>query len=119
MVNQNIVMANQTSLTYRLKGIPKHHGRNDARDLVCRLLSLDQNKVRIRSLAQHPLKENEKIATISFSEQPNILAKRPRAGYWPLEEPDDDGSYVTYSLDTHFHGLTPLHDLADEECDAE
>lgn len=114
-------MATNTALTYRLQGIPRAYNRHDTQDLACRLLSVDKSKVSIRSLALHPLKCDSKIATLSLLETPATIAPRPKTSVWSFREPDPiiAGKFLDFTLDTHFHGFTPLHDGEDEQCNTE
>lgn len=114
-------MASQAVLAYRLQGIPNEYDRNGVRDIVCRLLNLDLRKVVVRSLAQYPLKDDEKVATLSFLEIPDILEDRQKAAQWMFDISDTDRGFpsIILTLDTHFQGFTPLPGSEDEECDIE
>lgn len=114
-------MEKSTILTYRLKGIPNYYALGDVKELICRSLGLDGSKVRVRSLAQNPLNDKDKIATISVSDQQSNLVEQHSTKSWVFEDPHQsyEGLSDFYCLDTHFHGFTPLHRSSDELCDTE
>ncbi|KAH7051368.1 hypothetical protein B0J12DRAFT_84762 [Macrophomina phaseolina] len=114
-------MTSHAAIAYRLQGVPDGYDRNNVRDLVCRLLRLDNKDVVVRSLAQHPSKEGEKVATLSFLANPTVLGHHERPTQWMFEEYDveDGGTRIVLTLDTHFHGFTPLHGSDDDECDVD
>lgn len=108
------------SQTFRLQGIPatiEGHDTTwkDVEKLIREAYEVDANiQISVGSLASHPIRKEEKVATLSFSRAPLRLAKTPKT----LQEFDCIPPFKV-RLDIHFHGLTPLHSHNEPECDLE
>ena len=109
-------MLSQSDITYRLRGIPDHYGKDEVSQLVARLLELDVDAISTRSLASHPFREMEKVATLNLWERPIKLADGANEWRFQCRDPlrGDDLEIV---IDTNFIGITPLHGISDEQCD--
>ncbi|KAL1632156.1 hypothetical protein SLS56_003890 [Neofusicoccum ribis] len=114
--------------TFRLQGLPKSYAgreltRKDVERLVGSAFKVEQGiTVLVKSLGDHPLNENQKVATLSFSEIPGLIRQSSvrdrefRAGP-TLDDGTPAGPWLY--MDIHFNGLTPLHHQSDSECEVE
>lgn len=103
-------MVTQSDITYRLRGIPDHYGKDEVSQLVAELLELDIGAISVRSLASHHFREMEKVATLNLRERPRALENGTNE--WKFRYNNLDTV-----LDTNFIGFTPLHGILDETCD--
>lgn len=109
-------MVSQSDITYRLREIPDHYGINEVSQLIARLLELDVDAISVRSLATHPFREMEKVATLNIRERPKRLANG--ANEWKFKCCRKlHGDDLDIVIDTNFIGITPLHGISDEQCD--
>lgn len=104
-------MASKGYTTFRLRGIPETRDKGHVENLLRQALRPVDGDIRIHSLARDPFNHRESIATLSFSEVPALLASASGKTEWPLE--------TELFLDTHFHGMTPLHCANDDACTVE
>lgn len=115
--------ATTRSVTYRLRGIPSKVEWHDVKELVKKVLALeDDNTVNINSFADDPSRHGEKVATLDFSKTPGSLSKPTDNAEWKYSTYDhelNDRGKITLFFDTHFRGLTPLHSSTDDECTIE
>lgn len=104
-------MVSDKDKCFRLRGIPKDFGEREIQHALVQEFSLHENvEIEIQSLACNPVREEESIATLSFSEIPTSLAHR--RDYFI----DIPKSRRQLHLDTHFEGFTPLHATPDDRC---
>lgn len=106
----------QSDITYRLRGIPDHYGKAEVSQLVARLLGLDVGTVWVRSLAGHPFRETEQVATLNLQERPTLFENGTNEWLFRDNNPHQDGT-SDIVFDTNFDGITPLHHVSDEDCD--
>jgi hypothetical protein len=110
-----------TTVTYRLQGVPYECGRQGVESLIRRTLQLGSNfNVELRSLADSPYQQKEKVATVHFSSTPASLSQGNVLDEWHFDVPHEgqtDGATIRLVFDTHFRGLTPLH--GDDEANGE
>lgn len=111
------------SVTYRLRGIPSKVERHDVKELVEKVLALENEiTVDINSLADDPSRHGEKVATLGFSKTPGSLSNPTNNAEWRYSTYDhqsNDRGKITLLFDTHFRGLTPLHSSNDADCTIE
>ncbi|KAF4546210.1 Protein serac1 [Lasiodiplodia theobromae] len=110
-------MVSQSDITYRLGGIPDHYGNDEVSQLVAQLLGLDVGAIWVRSLASHPFREREKVATLNLRERAWELENGTNEWTFHYTNPNS-GEALDIVLDTNFIGITPLHGTPDERCDA-
>lgn len=110
-------------VTYRLRGIPSKFTQHDVKELINRVLALEQDiTVDVNSLADDPSRHGEKVATLEFSKTPGSLSKEAGNAEWKFLTYDNqcnDHAKITLVFDTHFRGLTPLHSRSDSDCTIE
>lgn len=110
-------MVSQSDITYRLRGIPDHYGKDEVSQLVARLLELDVGAISVRSLASHPFREREKVATLSLWERPRKLGNGANEWKFQCRDALQDGD-LDIVIDTNFIGISPLYGIPDERCEA-
>ncbi|KAK1237949.1 hypothetical protein MKX08_002528 [Trichoderma sp. CBMAI-0020] len=112
--------ATANSVTYRLRGVPSKVERHDVKELVKKVLALEDDiTVNINSLADDPSRHGEKVATLDFSKTPVSLSKPTDNAEWKFltyDHESNDYGKITLLFDTHFRGLTPLHSSSDVDC---
>lgn len=103
---------------FRVSGIPDGYSDSQIRALLARELHLDDDVlIEIFSLARSPLRQGERIATLSFSHIPAELSEHGQQHIdIPSTCPDSRGPRKQVILDSHFEGFTPLHTSEDDEC---
>ncbi|KAL7958827.1 hypothetical protein V8C34DRAFT_137970 [Trichoderma compactum] len=70
-------------VTYRLRGVPSKLEEQDVKELVKKVLILENDIiVNINSLADDPSRHGEKIATLKFSKTPRSLSKQTVNAEW-------------------------------------
>ena len=110
-------------MTYRLRGIPVNYSLQGVESLVRDVLELgDVIKVEVRSLADSPYPQPEKVATLNFSSTPSRLCGGPNPDEWCFDIPHDgqqEQARICLVFDTHFRGFTPLHAERDADCKIE
>lgn len=105
--------------TYRAQGIPATFDRSSTRELLRRLLQLDDEGLRLTllSLAPSPYEPKDKashVATFTFNGiSRNLPATRKE---WTFTLPSDEEANsdrqsrtVKLTIDSHFEGFTPLN----------
>lgn len=105
-------MEGHKRFTYRVRGIPQVFDLLGTRTLLEGAL---ETHCTVESLALNLGKRKDQVATIRLVEDSTKL-QGPRTE-WRLHAVGADGSSTTLTIDTHFDGLTPLHDpvCLDEE----
>lgn len=109
--------------TWRVQGIPAIYDQRTLRTLLISILSLDDNsEFTIRSLATSPYESAEKVATISFQEDPQILvdAGTELAISFGTDQPLAHGTEralqtVDLVFDCHFEDFTALNSFERQE----
>ncbi|OJD33672.1 uncharacterized protein BKCO1_2800031 [Diplodia corticola] len=102
------------SKTFRVQGLPAKHGNDGisprhVEELVRKTYRVGEDiRISIGSLAPHPTRTGESVATLSFAGTPESLRKSHAL---------DPASTLQVRLDDHFHGLTPLHSVEDSHAD--
>lgn len=114
----------ESGKTFRLRRIPHWcAGEETLRNVIRRVLDLDDSDhFHITSVASCPVNPEEKIATISFAEEPDSLSAsrshRQHGTEWRF-----DASVIARGadliFDIHFMGFTPLHNADDSTCTIE
>jgi len=110
-------------MTYRLRGIPINYSLQGVESLVEDILELGgEIKVEVRSLADSPYPQREKVATLNFSSTPSRLCGGLDQDEWCFDIPHDgqwEQAKIYLVFDTHFRGFTPLHAERDADCKVE
>lgn len=116
-------IATTKSVTYRLRGVPLKVERHGVKELVKKVLALEDDiTVNIDSFADDPSRNGEKVATLDFSKTPGSLSQPADNAEWKYSTYDhelNDRGKITLLFDTHFRGLTPLHSSNDADCTIE
>jgi hypothetical protein len=101
-----------TSLVYRLRGLPPYIGNySQAAELLSWAFEQKLSDIEICSLATitvNPWTGTTKTATVMFKEMPRIVQDRPYQDEWTIMCPRLPERLL---LDSHFRGMTPLHDI--------
>lgn len=103
---------------FRVTGIPDDYDESQTGALLSRELDLDDDVlVQVLSFARNPLRQDEWIATLSFSQIPAELFKRGQQHInLPPTSSESRGPPRQVVIDSHFEGFTPLHTAKDDEC---
>lgn len=102
-------MVSDKDKCFRLRGLPGDWDEEETKAFLQAKLSLSEDtELTVHSLACHPTRPGEKIATLGFSKIPTYLEKSQ-------EHSITLGKRRQLVLDTHFEGFTPLHSIEDEE----
>lgn len=99
----------KTTPNFRLSGIPaEYQSKKDIHLLVQRILAIDVSlsELHIQSLAASPYRPEYNVATFYFENTPPKLLDETKT-WWRFPDGDDVDSEAL-TLDTHFHGFTPL-----------
>lgn len=105
------------SLEYRARGIPVALDANKVRDVISQCLDLPPGAtLRVDSLALDPYSRETRVATISFSRNPDRLVPTNEVNEWNFECSNESGEVFQITLDTHFLGFTPLGPISENSC---
>ncbi|KAF2236478.1 hypothetical protein EV356DRAFT_73100 [Viridothelium virens] len=115
----------QYSTVYRVQGIPMEYRKKQLKEALTSIFHLleTENFVRIYSLApNYTWSRSLKVATITFDKEIEVLSEGKKEACFVVptgdtDDDDDDGAFsqrVTFKLDVHFEGLTPLRAFRNE-----
>lgn len=109
-----------TSRTYRVQGIPQHHGWKSAKAFLedCLGFETGSSDIKLHSLAHSAVYKEEKTATITSTDiLPKLVGEKEE---WTFDFPDntdDDEQPNTrvVAIDTHFEGFTALNSFENDD----
>ncbi|ORY16015.1 hypothetical protein BCR34DRAFT_598047 [Clohesyomyces aquaticus] len=67
-------MAGKSPTVFRVKGLPKSLERKEAQEAIGQTLGVSKQTVNVRSLARDPIRPDQQIATIDFTQIPKCLS---------------------------------------------